>query len=66
MPSYQDIESRLIAVEGLLDFISKAISVGQPSIIQGAPPRITTLKALYQESQAAGLTIAPAPEQENG
>ena len=66
MASYQEIESRLRTVEGLLEFVSEAIKVGRQSPIVGAPPTVVSLKQLYQESKAAGLTIQTEPEQENG
>ena len=57
-------------MEGLLNFIAEAIKVGQASPIVGMPPRIVSIKSLYQESLAAGLTIdaeaVTEVEQENG
>ena len=66
MSSYQEIESRLRSVEDLLEFVSQAIRIGHPSPILGAPSRVVSMKQLYQESKAAGLTIDTTPEPVNG
>lgn len=65
MASYQEIETRLGQVERLLEFISKAIQIAQPSPLAGMPPRVTSMFDLFHAANQAGLTIesSPVPEE---
>ena len=61
MSSYQDLDTRLHALEDKLDFVMTAIRLGKPSPILGMPPLVVSMKDLYTESRRAGLTITDVP-----
>ena len=63
MPSYQQIEVDLEQIKRKVDFIMKAIKMGRQSPLVGMPPTLVSMLDLYNEAQAAGLTIAE-PEKE--
>ena len=58
MASTQEMDVAIKVLEDKVDFLMKAIRIGQPSPIIGMPPRVSSLLDLYQESKLAGLTIA--------
>lgn len=65
MPSYQDIESRLITVEEKLDFMMKTFSVTKQYasvLVPGQVIRETkNLLEVYREMKGLGAEIIPQP-----
>lgn len=66
MSSYQDLEVRFAVVEDRLNFLMDLMRLAQPSPIEGAPPKVTSMNDLYLASKAAGLKPAPTSEESNG
>ena len=67
MASVQELDTKVRVLEDKVDFLLNAIRIGRASSLVGMPPVVVSMLDLYQESKAAGLTIAPpSVEDESG